>query len=125
MSPKILQINFTCGGRSRAELEQAYLPAAEPVSRIPGLRWKVWLVNEKTFECGGVYLFDDEAALQAFLEGPIVAAAKADPGLTNPSVKVFDVMVEHTAITRGPVGVRPGASLTAHGLERGVYGKVS
>lgn len=106
MSQKILQINFTFSGISRSELEQAWLPEAQPISETPGLRWKVWLMNEEAHECGGVYLFDDEAAVQGFLNGPIVAATKDAPILSNASVKIFDMMAEHTAITRGPVGER-------------------
>jgi rhodanese-related sulfurtransferase len=104
MSSKILQINFTFRGLSRTELEQAWLPAAQPIADTPGLHWKVWLVNERTGECGGVYLFDDEAAAKTFLNGPIVAASKESPVLSNASVKIFDIMAEHTVITRGPVG---------------------
>jgi rhodanese-related sulfurtransferase len=106
MSQKILQINFTFSGISRSELEQAWLPAAQPIAETPGLCWKVWLMNETERECGGVYLFDDEASIQAFLAGPIVAATKEAPILSNASVKIFDMMAEHTAITRGPVGDR-------------------
>ena len=110
MSQKILQINFTFSGISRSELEAAWLPAAQPIAETPGLRWKVWLMNEETHECGGVYLFDDEAAVQGFLNGPIVAATKDAPILSNASVKIFDMMEAHTAITRGPVGNRVPAS---------------
>ena len=66
-------------------------------------RWKVWLINEAQHECGGIYLFDDEASVQGFLNSPMAAAATGDPRLSNASVKMFDVMEEHTAITRGPV----------------------
>lgn len=104
MSQKILQINFEFNGVSGAELQQAWLPAAQPIADTPGLRWKVWLVNEGERGCGGIYLFDDETAVQAFLAGPIVAAAQQDPTLSNASVKVFDIMERHTATTRGPVG---------------------
>ena len=35
--------------------------------------------------------------------GPIATALKSDPALSNLSAKLFDVMGDHTAITRGPV----------------------
>lgn len=110
MSQKILQINFTFSDVSRTELEQAWLPAAQSIAETPGLRWKIWLVNETEQECGGIYLFDDEAAVKAFLAGPIVAAAKETTFLSNASVKIFDIMAEHTATTRGPVGDRPASA---------------
>jgi rhodanese-related sulfurtransferase len=110
MTQKILQINFTFSGLSRVELEQGWLPAAQPIADTPGLRWKIWLVNETEDECGGIYLFDDEAAVKAFLAGPMVAAAKEETFLSNASVKIFDIMAEHTATTQGPVGNRAAST---------------
>jgi hypothetical protein len=99
MSAKILQINYKLNG-PRAEYEKENLPCAQPIADIPGLRWKVWIINEAQSEAGGVYLFDDDAAVQAFVDGPIIAEMKGDPTL---SIKAFDVIVELTSITRGPV----------------------
>lgn len=99
MSAKILQINYKLNG-PRAEYERENLPYAQPIADILGLRWKVWIINEAPSEAGGIYLFDDDAAVQAFLDGPIVAEMKGDPTL---SIKVFDVIEELTTITRGPV----------------------
>ena len=103
MSQKILQINLKFTGLSRTELEQAWLPAAQPIADTPGLQWKVWLVNEAEHAAGGIYLFDDEASLQGFLDSPIVTALGDNPTLSDVGVKMFDVMEAHTAITRGPV----------------------
>ena len=102
MSRKILQINFKFSV-SPSEYEQAFTPAANSLADTPGLRWKVWLMNDAEREAGGIYLFDDEASLQAFLGGPIAAAVKGNPALTNMSAKLFDVMENLTAVTRGPV----------------------
>ena len=99
MSPKILQINYQFNG-PRAEHERENLPYAQPVANLMGLRWKIWIIDEQRSEAGGIYLFDDNSAVQAFLEGPIVAEMKGDPTLT---IKAFDVNSELTAITRGPV----------------------
>lgn len=104
MSQTILQINLTFSGVSGAELQESWLPAAQLIADTPGLRWKVWILNEAQRECGGIYLFDDEAAVQAFLGSPLVAAVQADPRLSNASVKQFGIMEAHTGITRGPVG---------------------
>jgi hypothetical protein len=103
MSQKILQINFNFSGISMAELKQAWLPGAQPIADTPGLCWKIWLMNEAKSEVGGIYLFDAEASVQAFLAGPIVAEIKNDPSLSNISVKQFDIIEEHTVITHGPV----------------------
>ena len=99
MSAKILQINYKLAG-PRAEYEKENLPYAQPIADIPGLRWKVWIINEAQSEAGGIYLFDDDASVQAFVDGPIIAEMKGDPTL---SIKAFDVIAELTTITRGPV----------------------
>lgn len=102
MSQKLLQVNMNFS-ISKAELEAAWLGAAQPIADTPGLRWKVWLMNEAEREAGGIYLFESESAAQGYLGGPIVAALKASPGITNISAKLFDVLEEHSGITRGPV----------------------
>jgi len=99
VSAKILQINYKLNG-PRAEYEKENLPYAQPIADIPGLRWKIWIINEAQSEAGGIYLFDNDAAVQAFVDGPVIADMKGDPTL---SIKAFDVIAELTAITRGPV----------------------
>lgn len=99
MSVKILQINYKLNG-PRAEYEKENLPYAQPIADISGLRWKVWIINEAQGEAGGIYLFDNDAAVQGFLDGPIIAEMKGDPTL---SIKAFDVIPKLTTVTRGPV----------------------
>lgn len=98
MSVKVLQINFKLNG-PRDVYERENLPYAQPIADLPGLRWKVWIINEGQSEAGGIYLFDNDAAVQSFMGGPIIAQMKADPTL---SIKVFDVIPALTEITRGP-----------------------
>ena len=102
MSQKILRVNVKFN-ISRADLEKAWLEAAQPIADWPGLRWKVWLMNEAEHEAGGIYLFESEAAAQSYLAGPIVAALKSSPAVSNISAKLFDVLESHTRITRGPL----------------------
>ena len=99
MSARILQINYKLNG-PRAEYEKENLPYARPIADLPGLRWKIWIINEVQSEAGGIYHFDNEASANAFLDGPIIAEMKGDPTL---SIKMFEVIPEHTTITRGPV----------------------
>jgi hypothetical protein len=60
-------------------------------------------MNAAEHAAGGIFLFESEAAAQSYLAGPIVAALKSSPAVSNISAKLFDVMEKHTAITRGPV----------------------
>jgi Putative mono-oxygenase ydhR len=102
MSPKILQVNMKFS-IPRSDLEKAFLDAAQPIADTPGLAWKVWLMNEAENAAGGIYLFENEAALQNYLAGPIVASLKTNPVLSNLDVKVFDVLERHSAVTRAPL----------------------
>jgi hypothetical protein len=102
MPGKILQINLKFNV-PKAEYEQAASGLVNDIAAVGGLRWKVWIMNEAKQEAGGIYLFDDEASVKAYLEGPIVAQITSHPALSDFSVKQFDVMEKVTAITRGPV----------------------
>jgi hypothetical protein len=99
---RILQLNFKFSVTPE-EYAAAVSPLAEPIAAVDGLRWKVWLMNEAESEAGGIYLFDDAASVQAYLEGAIVAQVTSHPALSEFSVKQFDVMEKVTAVTRGPV----------------------
>jgi hypothetical protein len=103
MSAKLLQVNYKFTG-TRAKYEEANLPWAQPFSELPGLRWKIWLMNAAEGEAGGIVLFEDEASRQAYIDGPL-AEAQTDPTISKIQFKRFDVLAEHSAITRGPVGL--------------------
>ena len=102
MAQKILQFTYKIGIPA-ADFSRAMLPAAQPISESPGLQWKIWLINEAESEAGGIYLFEDEATLNAFLGGPIVSAFKANPVVSDIRVKVFDVSAPHSLVTRAPI----------------------
>ena len=68
----------------------------------PGLRWKIWLLNPAAQEAGGIYLFDSQASLNAYLNGPLVAQLRGLTSIRNISMKQFEVMPKVTALTRGP-----------------------
>lgn len=99
MGIQIVQINYKLEG-SREKYVEENLPYAQPIADVPGLRWKVWTINEERGEAGAVYLFDDQASMQAFLDGEIITEMRADPSL---SIKTFDVIEELTTTTRGPI----------------------
>jgi hypothetical protein len=102
MSGRILQLNFKFSVTG-SEYTQAVSPLAGEFAALDGLRWKIWMINEAEGEAGGIYMFEDEAAVKAYLEGPLAALVTGHPALSDFSVKQFDVMDEVTAITRGPV----------------------
>jgi len=102
MAEKLLQINFKFSVTG-AEYEQAAALLAGEFAKVDGLRWKIWILNEAESEAGGIYLFEDGASLQAFLDGPLAAQVTSHPAFSELSAKPFDVMPDATAICRGPV----------------------
>ena len=102
MSGKLLQIGYKFSV-SASDYTQAVSPLADDIAAVPGLRWKIWPINEAESEGGGVFLFDDEASMQAFLEGPIVAQVTSHPALSDFSVKQSDIMEDQSRVTRAPI----------------------
>lgn len=102
MTQKFLQINFKITS-SVKDYATMVAPLADPIAKTPGLEWKVWLFNEQNHEAGGVYLFRDEASVNAYLNGDIVAGLKKQPTIKEISAKIFDVNETLTHKTRGPI----------------------
>jgi len=102
MAAKILQVNFKLNAPV-SDYQQMCQSLADTFASIPGLNWKVWILNEQEREAGGIYLFQSQDALNDFLSGPVAAQVKTHPGLRDVSLKTFDVMEGVTAVTRGPI----------------------
>ena len=101
---KIVQINFII--KAKTPVLQAFQKQATrfgPNGDVKGLKWKIWLFNESDNSGGGLYLFEDQASVDAYLEGDIVKMIKSSPALSNVGIKVFDIMPEFTKISRGPI----------------------
>lgn len=97
----ILQINFTLNVPA-AEYRKIVDSVVHAFVDVPGLRWKIWLLNPAVQEAGGLYLFESQASLDAYLNGPLVAQLRGLTAIRNVSIKQFGVMPEVTALTRGP-----------------------
>ena len=102
MSEIMLQLNFNFSV-TKEEYEQAVSPLADKFANVPGLKWKIWILNEEKSEAGGIYLFENQTALDNFLNGSLAAEVTNHPALSNFSVKQFGIMKDITAVTRGPI----------------------
>ena len=102
MTQKILEINFKFT-QSADDYVKLVAPFADPIAAVPGLSWKVWILNDKAHEAGGIYLFKDEASVNAYLRGELVTGLKQQPTLKDLSTKVFDVVEDMSLKTRGPI----------------------
>jgi len=99
---KILQINMNYSIPVE-DLSKAFMGLAQPIADMKGLKWKVWIHNAEEKSCGGIYLFEDGASVKAYLDSDIVAGIGSNPALSNISLKVFDVLPDHSKVTRAPL----------------------
>jgi len=102
MAVRLLQINLKFSVAS-SDLKSAFAAVAGDIEAVPGLRWKIWILNDQEHEAGGIYLFEDPDSVRAYLEGPIVSGLKTHPAISDISAKQFDVVEDLTAITHGPI----------------------
>jgi len=104
MSQKILHINARLVVSPEEFERDNNAESAQEFKNIPGLLWKIGYINREAMEAGGFYLFKDEAALQSYLEGPILAQLPDYPLWTDMKIKKLDILVEFSKVVRAPIG---------------------
>jgi len=83
------------------EAYRAQVEAVAPAfTDIPGLREKAWLANPSTNTYGGVYAWESQEAMQAYVSGPIFGSLLANPAVADVTTRDFDVLERPTEITR-------------------------
>lgn len=85
-----LLITFTSRARED-DLRQIAIPFAEALRDVPGLLSKAWLANADEGTSGGFYLFEDRAAADAYVNGPLVARLRANPHFSDFILRRFAV----------------------------------
>lgn len=98
---KLLQIDFPFTGPFGAEMAEALKELAVSITEEPGFIWKIWTENASENDAGGIYLFKTEEAAQAYLEKH--TARLKGLGVEKVYAKIFDVNVDLSKITNGPV----------------------
>jgi hypothetical protein len=69
------------------------------------------MLNPAERSFSGLYLFEDEPAARAYLQGPIMEMVRNDTTNSNLRVELFELMEEPSVITRGPTPARYPAAL--------------
>ena len=78
----MLITNF-CYNLSLQEYRQTVAQLAHAFAEVPGCLWKIWVVDADKKEAGAVYLFKDDASLEAFKASPLVASVLSHPALSH------------------------------------------
>ena len=100
----IVQINYRRPEMDKAAWEARYTDdRAAQFLNVAGLQWKIWLDGSEERRAGGIYLFEDRTAAEAYVNGPIVARMKANADIGELEIRVFDVRQRMSEITRAPL----------------------
>ena len=97
---EIVVVNFSLEGMTESEYLNLCDDVAPAIAAVPGLVSKVWLADRSNGVYGGVYTFENGAAVDAYMATDLAQVA-AIPGVVNVSIRRFEVLAEPTAITHG------------------------
>lgn len=87
------------------DLEAPWRDVALEIAAVPGLLSKTWIHDGDYF--GGIYTFRDQASLDGYAAGPIVAAIMSNPAFSDFRLEQFDVLEALSTITRGIPAATP------------------
>lgn len=91
---------YTIGEVSDRDFIEANREFAQVMSAVPGLRAKVWLKAPDGSAYGGIYLWEDQAAYEAFVASDLWASVKEDDALSDLESRDFSVMEALTRATQ-------------------------
>ncbi len=85
--------------------QQDYLAMSRELAltfaEMPGLQTKYWLADPATNTYGGVYIWTNRAAMDAYMAGEVAASVLAHPNLTNITGRDFGILEAPTRLTGG------------------------
>jgi hypothetical protein len=100
----IVQINYRRPDLPKATWEARYTDdRARPFLDVAGLQWKIWLDGAAERRAGRSYVFTDQEAAEAYVNGPIAARMKAHPDVQELDIRIFGVRRRMSEITRAPL----------------------
>lgn len=102
-------ITFDLIDMTHEQYTQVCAELAPAFAAIPGLGAKIWLTDPGGARYGGIYLFDDAAAGDAFLGSALARSVATNQHFAELTVRRYDVDAATTARTQPGIGVVAGA----------------
>jgi len=99
--------------KTHASQEQFTAATAEhaPVfAELDGLLAKIWIADPESGTKGGIYLFGDRTALDAYLESDVFQSILAEPSFEGTSWRCYEVLDELTARTQPGIQIVGGVA---------------
>jgi quinol monooxygenase YgiN len=93
--------NFNLKGIDDAQFRELCDQFVPAITAMPGLIYKVWLVDRETNTYGGIYAWSDRQAMGAFRASELFQAITAHPNLANFASRDFSIIEGPTRATNG------------------------
>lgn len=103
----VLIVNFNLAGIGEEDYLQQAEMLAPAFAGLPGLVSKTWLADAETNTYGGVYLWQDQRAMESYRSSDIYKGIVSNPHFENVSARDFAVLEGPTSVTRGTIAPRP------------------
>ena len=97
----ILQVDFPFDGPFGEEMTQAMRPLAEDIASEENLLWKIWTEDTESQQAGGIYLFSERSAAEAYLAKHSQRLQAA--GVRDIRSRIFNVNQPLSHIDRAPL----------------------
>lgn len=98
---KLLQVDFDFTGPFGEEMSVMLTGLAESINNEPGMIWKIWTESPKEQLGGGIYLFENEAYANTYLE--MHSARLKELGVDEVRGYIFDVNRPLSMINNAPI----------------------
>jgi hypothetical protein len=92
-------VQFQLAGISPEQWEAEAERIAPAFARLPGLIAKAWLADPDENTYGGVYLWTDRDAAEAYADGELLAGARRNPAFAGFRSSIIDTLAAPTALT--------------------------
>lgn len=96
-------VNFNLKAMTDAEFRVMANEVAPAFASVPGLLGKIWLADAGKNTYGGIYIWQDAVAMQAYLASDLSKGVAGNPNFSNLTSRDFEVLNGPTAGSGGPV----------------------
>ncbi|MBI2886523.1 MAG: YdhR family protein [Chloroflexi bacterium] len=99
-------VQFHLKGLSHADFLKVCDQLAPTWAEVPGMLAKIWLSDPAANTYGGVYTWEDRAAMQRYTQSELWQAVLTNPNFADVTSRDYAVLEGPTKVTRGWATVR-------------------
>jgi hypothetical protein len=66
--------------------------AVPSMQSVPGLVWKLWLLDRERARAGGLYLFQNSQAARAYAEGPLLERLRRSSAVRSLQIELWPIV---------------------------------